>query len=85
MLLSYTTVLSYHIMVNDQTKMISGVLNTMTLTVHKQETGGADLHTECGHTHYVDPDRLRPVAVERVIEELNASKCGECFEDGGGY
>lgn len=85
MLSSYMTGLSSNNMVNDQTERIAGVLNTMTLTVHKQEIGGADLHTECGHTHYVDPDRLRPVAVERVTEELNVSKCGECFEDGGGY
>ncbi|MFB6299665.1 MAG: hypothetical protein ABEH65_05330 [Halobacteriales archaeon] len=57
----------------------------MTLTIHKQETGAADLHTECGHTHYVDPDGLRMIAVERAMEELDASKCGECFDEGGGY
>ena len=64
---------------------VSGVLNTTTMTVHKQEIGAAALQTECGHTHHVDPERLRTIRIERATEDLDASKCGRCFEDGGGY
>ncbi|MFB6156758.1 MAG: hypothetical protein ABEJ34_02825 [Haloferacaceae archaeon] len=62
-----------------------GVLNEHTRTVHKQETGASTFHTVCGATHLLDPDRLREVPVERALADHSATKCGRCFEDGGGY
>ena len=62
-----------------------GVLNETTMTIHKHELGGTDLQTVCGHTYHVDPDRLRTILIGRATDEFDASKCGQCFEDGRGY
>lgn len=62
-----------------------GVLNETTMTIHKHETGAADSRAVCGHTLHVEQERLRVVGVQRATEELDARKCGQCFEDGRGY
>jgi hypothetical protein len=64
---------------------MDGVLNEITRTVHKHESGASDLRTACGLVHRADPDTLRVVSVERATADPDASKCGGCFEDAGGY
>lgn len=62
------------------------VLNEVTDTIHKQDAGKSDRQTVCGATNHVSQDDLRRVTVmEPELETLNASKCGRCFDDGGGY
>jgi hypothetical protein len=63
---------------------MDGVLNEYTKTVHKHETGASDLHTVCGATYNLEPGQLREMSVESA-EAIDASKCGRCFDDGGGY
>ncbi|MFB6217592.1 MAG: hypothetical protein ABEH77_00175 [Halobacteriaceae archaeon] len=62
-----------------------GVLNQATRTVHKREAGPGKYQTVCGHTRHVDPDHLLRTAVETATDDRNATKCGRCFDDGGGY
>lgn len=62
------------------------VLNEVTNTIHKQDTEKSDCQTVCGATNHVPQDNLRYVTViEPELKTLNASKCGRCFDDGGGY
>lgn len=61
------------------------ILNEPTKTVHKHEPGALDPHTECGVTYHVAPDQLRMLPLEQAATDYNASKCGRCFDDGGGY
>ncbi len=63
----------------------SGVLNETTMTLHKQVPGTAGFQTPCGHVTHVTQDRLRIVEVAHVTEQYSTSKCGQCFEDAGGY
>lgn len=63
----------------------NGVLNEHTKTVHKHELGSTNLHTVCGVTHHLASDHLREVPVERAVSDHGATKCGRCFEGGGGY
>jgi hypothetical protein len=62
-----------------------GVLNETTMTVHRRKPGAADIHTVCGHTYHVERGRLRLVDVAQITEATNTSRCGTCFEEGGGY
>jgi hypothetical protein len=64
---------------------MGAVLNELTQTVHKHNAGDSEIHTACGVTHHVDDDQLRVVPVERATGDHGASKCGRCFDDGGGY
>jgi hypothetical protein len=64
---------------------MEAILNETTQTVHRQETGTPSLRTVCGVTYHVGPDQLRRVSVARATGHLDASKCGRCFDDGGGY
>jgi hypothetical protein len=65
---------------------MDGVLNEVTNTIHKHETGAPDHRTVCGATYHVAHDDLRVVAgVESALDGTNASKCGRCFDDGGSY
>lgn len=67
------------------------ILNELTETVHKYEAGSSELHAACGVTHHLAPDRLRGprklrrISLERASIDYDASKCGRCFDDGGGY
>lgn len=61
------------------------VLNESTETVHKHEPGAPDLHTVCGITHHLGHDRLQRLPAERAATDDGVSKCGRCFDDGGGY
>lgn len=60
------------------------LLNETTRTVHKQERGVAGLRAVCGATYHLDPGRLRTKS-EASAGDIDASKCGRCFEAGGGY
>lgn len=61
----------------------SGILNETTMTLHRQQGGMTDFQTPCGHTYHVPQERLRIVEIQRV--KADATKCGQCFEEGGGY
>ena len=62
------------------------VLNEVTNTVHRHETGRPDRQAVCGSTFHVAHDNLRVVSgVEPGGEAVSATKCGRCFEDGGSY
>jgi hypothetical protein len=60
-----------------------GVLNETTGMVHREGTAGG--RTACGAATHLDGDRLRSLRLDRALEEYDASKCGRCFDDGGGY
>ncbi|SDE76657.1 hypothetical protein [Halorientalis regularis] len=65
---------------------MGGVLNEVTNTVHKQETGKSKFQTECGVTYNLSEEDLRVFrAVESELDGANVSKCGRCFDDAGGY
>ena len=59
------------------------VLNEVTNTVHKQATGTEAMETPCGVTYNVADDHLRQVSTNHLA--ATATKCGRCFDDGGGY
>lgn len=64
------------------------ILNETTNTIHKQGTGTrrANLQTICGATNHVSQDDLRQItSIEPELDTITASKCGRCFDDGGGY
>lgn len=63
----------------------NAVLNRTTMKVHKHEKGTETVETRCGATYHLDPEQLLVTSVERATTEFDASKCGRCFEDGGGY
>ena len=68
------------------THIMNGVLNEVTNTVHKRETGGSTFQTVCGATYHVSHDELRIIAVvESELDTTNATRCGRCFDDAGGY
>ncbi len=59
------------------------ILNEGTNTVHKQKTGAAPLETPCGITYNVPEDQLRQITTDQLT--TTTTKCGRCFDDGGGY
>ena len=64
---------------------MDGILNETTSTVHEMRAEEPDLRAECGVTNHLEGDKLREVSVHRATRELDASKCGRCFDDAGGY
>lgn len=64
---------------------MDGILNESTSTVHKQEVGTSALQTPCGITYNVPKDQLRRTSVGQVVTTTTITKCGRCFDDGGGY
>ncbi|WP_226022667.1 hypothetical protein [Halomicrobium salinisoli] len=64
---------------------MNGVLNTGTNTVHRHRDREARARTACGATRHVADERLDRIDVDRALSAREASKCGRCFSDGGGY
>ncbi|WP_338740154.1 hypothetical protein [Haloplanus salilacus] len=64
---------------------VRGILNETSMTIHKHAMGAEKFQTLCGQTYHLDRGQLRTMQVERATEELDAEKCGRCFEDGRGY
>lgn len=62
-----------------------GILNEATNTVHKQEIGTAGFQTPCGITYNVSEDQLRQATIDELVTSTVTTKCGRCFDDGGGY
>lgn len=62
-----------------------GILNETTMTLHRRASGIGEFQTPCGHLYNVAQERLRIVDVPDVADDRETSKCGQCFEDGGGY
>ncbi len=63
----------------------TGVLNETSMTIHKREAGTKGFTTLCGQSYHLDCGQLQKVQLNQAIKELNADKCGRCFEDGRGY
>lgn len=61
------------------------LVNLRTDTVHRRDPRDRDDHTACGITYHLDHDHLRPVPFEEATSDCETSKCGRCFDDGGGY
>lgn len=62
------------------------ILNEVTNTVHRHETGRPERQAVCGSTYHVSHDHLRVITgVEPENGTASATKCGRCFEDGGSY
>jgi len=59
------------------------ILNEVTNTVHKRVPGASAVETPCGVTYNVAADHLRRVSTDGLV--TNATRCGRCFDDGGGY
>lgn len=64
---------------------VNGLLNETTMTVHRKEPGASQLSSACGHTYHVEHGQLQEIAVNRALVQLNATKCGVCFDSGRGY
>ncbi|QLK25891.1 hypothetical protein HYG81_17715 [Natrinema zhouii] len=64
---------------------MNGVLNETTNKIHQHESGRSDFQTTCGATSHVAHDHLRLVPVEQAVSDVDANRCGRCFDDGGGY
>ncbi len=64
---------------------MNGILNEATNTVHRHSAGEQGLQTDCGLTHSVPESHLCQVVVDEHTGAGEKSKCGRCFEDGGGY
>ncbi len=64
---------------------MQGVLNEVTQTVHEHQRGESAFQTKCGANSQISHDQLQRISVERTIGRGTVSKCGRCFEDGGGY
>lgn len=75
-----------HVMVSVQnTENKSGILHETTRTLHKQESGIGEFQTPCGHLYHVAQEKLRIVEIPTGTNKHHMSKCGQCFEEGGGY
>lgn len=61
------------------------VLNKQTGTAHRHRTDTAEFHTVCGVTRQLTHDHVQLMPFERAAADHDASKCGRCFDDGGGY
>jgi hypothetical protein len=72
-------------MTNLQQEDVKGILNETSKTIHKHERGAAKFQTLCGQTYHLDHGQLRMIPVERATTDIDAEKCGNCFEDGRGY
>lgn len=64
---------------------MDGILNEVTNTVHKQKDGTSALHTPCGITYNIPEDQLQQTEVDQIVTTTTTTKCGRCFDDGGGY
>lgn len=63
---------------------MDGILNEVTNTVHRREVGTSALETPCGVTHNLPEEQLRTAALDQ-IGTTTTTRCGRCFDDGGGY
>lgn len=61
------------------------VLNEQTGTVHRPRADETNRHTMCGITRRLSHDEVFVMSLERAASDYDASKCGRCFDDGGGY
>jgi hypothetical protein len=64
---------------------MDGILNEATNTVHRKEPGTVAFQTPCGITYNVPEDQLRQTEIEGLVATTTTTKCGRCFDDGGGY
>lgn len=64
---------------------MKGLLNEVTDTIHKHQRGEIDFQTRCGAISHVSHDNFQVTSVEQTIATGDVSKCGRCFDDGGGY
>lgn len=61
---------------------MDGILNERTNTVHKQEGGTPGLESVCGVTYHLSKDQLERTS---TASTGTTTRCGRCFDNGGGY
>jgi hypothetical protein len=62
------------------------VLNGVTNRAHRHGTDRPERQAVCGSTFHASHNNLGVVSgAEPEIEAVSATKCGRCFENGGGY
>lgn len=64
---------------------MDGILNEVTNTVHKHETGTAAFQTPCGITYDVPADKLRQQNIDQLVTTTTTTICDRCFDAGGSY
>jgi hypothetical protein len=68
-----------------QSRRSNGVLNETTNTIHRRDATRPGLESVCGVTYTLSKEYLRPAAIDRSGSQPEITRCGNCFEDGGGY
>lgn len=63
----------------------AAILNEYMMTIHRPQPDGGRYETSCGHRFPLGHDHLRLTTVDEAADSHTASKCGDCFEEGGGY
>ncbi len=61
------------------------ILNVRTNTLHKPRTDTSQPKTECGALTHVPQDHVEEVSEANFETTAAVSRCGRCFENGGGY
>lgn len=59
---------------------VEGIAYEETDTIHKRKGEGS----ACGATSHLDDGKLRSLPIKQAIFVYGMSKCGRCFENGGG-
>lgn len=62
-----------------------GVLNELTDTIHERKEEATHLQATCGALRHVRPEQLHSVLIEDAVIQDDVTRCGRCFDDGGGY
>lgn len=61
------------------------ILNEHMMTVHRPRPDGEHYDPDCGHRFPLGEAHLQLTSLEAVAESRDATKCGDCFEEAGGY
>lgn len=61
------------------------ILNENRMTVHRRVADGGRYEPDCGHRFNLGSEQLRVTSIEEAIDASATTKCGDCFEEGGGY
>lgn len=68
-----------------ESETLDAVLNENRMTVHRRQPGGERYEIRCGHRFALGQEWLRVTSVAEATNGLDATKCGSCFEEAGGY
>lgn len=62
-----------------------GILNEQTGTIHERKGETKRLQATCGALRHVRSRQLYSIPIEEAIMQEEVTRCGRCFDDGGGY